>query len=269
MELPSVKEQVSRDSASIIIRLERLTRGERFELSFATLVEGVLRQPFPAAEVTADRVRSQVEQRMPELLPDVLGQDWMIEFVLPEAWLNRAVEEWKAGMRPMLAYPVVVRDAERLKPAFRFRQDRAIQRWAVLQQRDRTLAESVTCDNTRTQDQHFYWLTAHEDICVLIHAEQPRRGHLAAALDAGIPVMVWPRSKCREAVHSKCEGEFFAAELMRHMSVTLPGELPRLVRKLRAEARSLPIGMPHCGQNLILFLDDPARFPDPPLGVSK
>jgi NTP-dependent ternary conflict system VMAP-like protein/trypsin-like peptidase len=267
LELPFVRERLGHGPASIIVRLERLTRGDKYELSFATLVDGVPRQPFPPVEVVADQVRAQVEKRMPELLPDVLGQDWMIEFALPEVWLNRAVEEWKAGARPLLAYPVVVRDVERLKPAFR--QDRAIQRWAVLRQRDAMLAESVACANTRTQDQYFYWLTAREDICVLIHAEQPRRGHLAAALDAGIPVMVWPRSKCPDDVHSECEGVIFAAELVRRMSVALPDELPKLVRKLRAEARSQPIERPHCGHRLILFWDDPARFPDPPLATSK
>jgi hypothetical protein len=266
-ELPSVQKRTVHSPASIIIRLERLTRGDRYELGFAALVDGVPTQPFPPAEVAASEVRARVEQRMPELLPHVLGQDWMIEFALPESWLNRAVEEWKAGERPMLAYPVVVRDVERLKPAFR--QDRAIQRWAVLRQRDTTVAESVACADTRTQDQHFYWLTARDDICMLIHAEQPRRGQLAAALDAGIPVMVWPRSKCADDSHGECGGAFFAEEVMRHVSAALPDELPKLVRRLRAQARSEPVGSPHCGQHLILFWDDPARFPDPPLGTSK
>lgn len=267
VELPSVRRPARPGPASIIVRLDRLTRGDRYELSFASLVDGVPRQPVPPMEVTADQVRTQVERHVPVLLPDVLGRDWMIEFALPESWLNRAVEEWKAGTRSMLAYPLVVRDVERLKPAFR--QDRAIQRWAVLRQRDAPSAEPVACDNARTKEQYFYWLTSRDDICMLVYAEQPRRGHLAAALDAGIPIMVWPRSRCPDGVHVNCAGESFADELMRHALTTLPDELPWLVRRLRTEARSQAVDMPHCGHRLILFWDDPARFPDPPLGTSS
>jgi hypothetical protein len=266
-ELPAVRQSSGHGPASIIVRLDRLTRGDRYELRFASLVNGVPRQPLPPMEVTADQVRAQVERHVPDLLPDVLGRDWMIEFALPESWMNRAVEEWKAGGRPMLADPVVVRDVERLKPAFR--QDRAIKRWAELRQRDTPSAEPVACANARTKEQYFYWLMSRDDICMLVYAEQPRRGHLAAALDAGIPVMVWPRSRCPDGVHVNCAGESFAEELMRHLLATPPDELPRLVRKLRAEARSQPVDVPHCGQRLILFWDDPARFPDPPLGTSS
>jgi len=173
----------------------------------------------------------------------------MIEFALPESWLNRAVEEWKAGATPMLAYPVVVRDVERLKPTFR--QDCAIRRWTVLRKRATALGESVGCANTRTRDQHFYWLTSREDICVLVHAEQPRTFHLTAALEAGIPVMVWQRSKCAGEVHGECAGELFAGELMHLLAQAHPDDLPRLVRRLRAQARSQPADHLHCGRRLV------------------
>lgn len=253
--------------ASIIVRLERRTHGDTYELSFTSLVNGVPRQPVPPVEVAAGAVRGQVEKTLPELLRDVLGQDWMIEFALPESWLNRAVEEWKAGASLMLAYPVVVRDVERLKPTFR--QDWAIRRWTLLRTRATAAGESVACANSRTRNEHFYWLTSREDICVLVHAEQPRPLHLTAALEAGIPVMVWQRSKCPGEVHVECAGEVFAGELMRLAAQAHPDDLPRLVRRLRTEARSQPGDHGHCGRRLVLFWDDPARLPDPPLGTAK
>jgi hypothetical protein len=266
-ELPSVYSPAGHGPASIIVRLDRLTRGDRYELSFASLVDGTPRQPLPRMEVAADQVRTQVEKHIPELIPDVLGRDWMIEFALPESWLNRAVEEWKAGTRPMLANPVVVRDVERLKPALR--QDRAIKRWAVLRQRDTPSAEPVGCANARTKEQYFYWLTSRDDICMLVYAEQPSRGHLAAALDAGIPIMVWPRSRCTDGSHTGCAGGSFAAELLHHVLANAPDELPNIVRRLRAEARAQAGDALHSGHRLTLFWDDPARFPDPPLGTSS
>jgi vWA-MoxR associated protein C-terminal domain/vWA-MoxR associated protein middle region (VMAP-M) 8/Trypsin-like peptidase domain len=255
----------ARSPASIIIRLERRTHGDSYELTLTSLVDGRPGHPTPAVEVGAGQVREEVERRLPELLGDVLGHDWMIEFALPESWLNRAVEEWKAGHTLMLAYPVVVRDVERLKPAFR--QDRAIQRWVTLRKRATTTPEPVECANPRTKDQYFYWLTSREDICVLVHAEQPRRSHLTAELNAGIPVILWPRSKCSDEVHSECTGERLARELIRIITEDQPDDLPWRIRRLRAEARSQPSDQPHCGRRLTLLWDDPARLPDPPLMV--
>lgn len=267
VELSSVRKRATHGPASIIVRLDRQTHGNIYELSFTSLVDGIPRQAVPAVEVTAAQVRGQVEKTLPELIRDVLGQDWMIEFAVPESWLNRAVEEWKAGATLMLAYPVVVRDVERLKPTFR--QDCAIRRWVLLRDRATALGESVACANTRTRNEHFYWLTSREDICVLVHAEQPRPLHLTAALEAGIPVMLWQRSKCSDEEHSECAGALFAGELMHRVAGAHPDDLPRLVRKLRAEARSQPGGHLHSGRRLVLFWDDPARLPDPPLGAAK
>lgn len=249
--------------ASIIIRLERRTHGGTYELTLSSLLHGNPGHATQPVEVEAGQVRKVVERILPSLVGDVLGYDWMIEFALPESWLYKAVEEWKAGEFSMLAYPVVVRDVERLKPAFR--QDRAIQRWAILRKRALTQPEPVGCIDDRTKEQYFYWLTEREDVCVLVHSQRPKRSQLASALNAGIPVIVWPRSACPDPVHSECAGEHLGQELVALVADTHPDELPRLVRKLRAQARSRTDRQPHCGRRLTLFWDDPARLPDPPL----
>jgi hypothetical protein len=249
--------------ASIIIRLERRTHGGTYELTLSSLINGVPMNTTSPVEVQAAQVRATVETSLPALAQDVLGYDWMIEFALPESWLSKAVEEWRAGDTAMLAYPVVVRDVERLRPAFR--QDQAIQRWATLRQRALTQPESVSCDDNRTKDQFFYWLTAREDVCVLVHAQRPKPSQLTAALNAGIPVMVWPRSACPDSAHAECAGGRLAKELAALVADAAPDELPKLVKILRAQARSQPDTHTHCGRRLTLFWDDPARLPDPPL----
>ncbi len=249
--------------ASIIIRLERRTHGDTYELTLSSLVKGIPTHTTPPVEIQAAQVREKVEANLPGLVRDMLGYDWMIEFALPESWLNKAVEEWRAGDTPMLAYPVVVRDVERLKPAFR--QDRAIQRWATLRRRTLTQPEPVRCSDNRTKDQYFYWLTAREDVCVLVYPHRPKSSHLTSALNAGIPVMVWPRSACTDAVHGECAGGRTAKELIALVAETHPDELPKLIKKLRAQARSQANDQPHCGRRLTLFWDDPAWLPDPPL----
>ena len=252
--------------ASIIIKLERRTHGDTYELTLSSLINGVTRHTTPPVEIPAAQVRERVEASLPSLVGDMLGYDWMIEFALPESWLYKAVEEWRAGGTPMLAYPVVVRDVERLKPAFR--QDRAIQRWATLRGRALTKPESVRCDDSRTKDQYFYWLTAREDVCVLVHPQRPKPSHLTSALNAGIPVMVWPRSACPDPVHGECTGGRVAKELIALVADAHPDELPKLVKKLRAQARARPDGGAHCGRRLALFWDDPTRLPDPPLTMA-
>jgi hypothetical protein len=250
---------------SIIIRLDRRTRGDTYELTFSTLVDGIPGRVVPSIEVRAAQVREEVESRLPTLVRDVIGRDWMIEFALPESWLSKPVEDWKAGPTLMLAYPVVVRDVERLKPTFR--QDRAIQRWTLLRRRGSTAPKLVGCSNNGRRDQFFYWLTAHDDVCVLVHAQRPRPYQLKAALNAGMPVMLWPRSTCPGPVHSDCLGERMVRKLAALIASADPDTLPRLVRTLRADARSRPADQPHCGRRLTLFWDDPTRLPDPPLAM--
>lgn len=251
---------------SIIIRIERRTHDDTYELTLSTLVNGVPGQMTVPMELKATQVRGEVEERLPALLSDVIGHDWMIEFALPESWLNKAVEQWRAGPRPMLAYPVVVRDVKRLRPDFR--RDQAIQRWAVLRQRATTQPEPVGCTNTPTGKQFFHWLNSREDVCVLVHAQRPTHDQLIGALDAGMPVMVWPRSKCSDTVHGECAGERLARELTALIAESEPDDLPRLVKRLRAQAMAQPQDQWHCGRRLTLLWDDPARLPDPPLAMA-
>ena len=253
--------------ASIIVRIERRTRKDTFEITISSLVDGLPGRALPPVETSEAEVRAVVERSLPALVPEVIGRDWIIEFAMPESWLSRPVEEWKADGVPILTYPVVVRDIERLKPAFR--QDKATHRWVVLRQRASSQAELVSCRDPRAKDkdQFLYWLTLRDDVCVLIYAQRPRRSQLAAALDAGIPVMVWSRSTCAAESHGECEAHMLAGELSSRLHQAHPDNLPKLVRTLRMEAKVTP-ERPHCGRRITLLWDDPGRLPDPPLAMA-
>jgi hypothetical protein len=254
-------------SASIIARLVRRTHDDLYELSLVTMIDGIPGPISRTMEVRGCDVRSQVELHLPELVGYVRGTDWMIEFVLPESWLSKPVEEWAADGEPMLLQPVVVRDVERLKPGTR-RWERAGRRWATLRDRGLTQPEHVACTDRRTRRQFYYWLASEEDVCVLVHSHQPNLGHLTSALEAGIPVMVWSRSACRQPERGECARGRLSDELVTLIADTSPDELPKLVRKLRLQALAAPNGQSHCGRRLTLFWDDPARLPDPPLRMA-
>ena len=276
--VPAARIQTPRDfgPASIVVRLERRTREGTYDLSFASFVDGIPSQPTHPVEViesrerAADRhlptVREEVESRLPAMLADVRGSDWMIEFAMPESWLGKAVEEWKAGDTKMWVYPVVVRDVERLRPTFR--QDRAILRWGLLRGGSTAKFEPVRCGDSRSKDEFLSWLTMNQDVCMLVHPQRPTRPQLTAALSAGMPVMLWPRLSCPAATHDNCAGERTTKLLASLIAKADPDELPWLVRKLRAEARANDKDKQHWGRRLTLLWDDPSRLPDPPLAIS-
>jgi hypothetical protein len=204
---------------------------------------------------------------MSDLIGTVAGRRPVIEFVLPESWLSKPVDEWKAGAVSMGTYPVVVRDVQRLQPGIR--QDQALTRWSQLDTRPDSRPAGIRCRHPQTEDQFSAWLTENDDLCVLAYAAQPRRDRLRVALNHGIPVLLWPRAQCPDAAHDdcddECDGDRFLHQLAERITDAPPAELPDRVKKLRAQARQLPGHEAHCGRGLTLLWDDPRRHPDRPL----
>jgi hypothetical protein len=256
-----------RGPTSIIIRLDRYR--DTYGLTLATLVDGVPGHTTESVEVREAEVRAEVENRLPMLLPYVSGKDLMIEFALPERWLGKAVEEWRADRHKMLIYPVVVRDVNRLDPHGSRRHD-ALRRWDTLRNRGALDPEPMGCDSIGKPDQFFYWLATDADHCVLVFGRPPSSRHLTKALDAGIPVMLWSHSRCPAPNHNGvCPGGQVAAELAADIGSVSPDGLPEKVRSLRGDAlaKSAEDQPPYWGRRLTLFWDDPKRLPDPPLGM--
>jgi hypothetical protein len=102
---------------------------------------------------------------------------------------------------------------------------------------------------------------------VLAYAAVPAKGRLNAALNAGIPVMLWPRTQCAEQSHEGCAGDLRLRRLTAAIAHVHPDDVPATVMKLRKQARTRGAGADHCGRELTLVWDDPARLPDPPLSM--
>ncbi|MBC6458157.1 trypsin-like peptidase domain-containing protein [Actinomadura sp. HBU206391] len=261
---------------SLIIRLDRMTRGDVYELTLLTLVDGVTGPYAGPIEVREAQIQERVEEALPSVRSAVLGRDWLIEFALPVSLFNEPFETWyvekENGIR-MRAYPVVVRDVQRMNPGS-VRRDLTAKRWRRLRERGTALPEPIDCQAQPVDCQEPYsdegfqdWLDADEECSVLAYAAVPAKGRLNAALNAGIPVMLWPRTKCAEQSHDGCAGDQRLRRLTEAIAHVHPDDVPKTVMKLRKQARTRRAGADHCGRELTLVWDDPARLPDPPLSM--
>ncbi|TYK49224.1 trypsin-like peptidase domain-containing protein [Actinomadura decatromicini] len=257
------------DPASVIVRLERVTFDNAFDVAVQTWIDGAEGPSRPVARVPERKVREVVEEGVAAVAPALFGRDWMIEFAVPESWLGRPFEQWYVDARnriPMRRYPVVVRDVERLRPGS-IRRDQAHHRWRLLTERGCGEPHRVACDAPRRGGDFERWLEAHVDFSVLVYGSRPMKTWLKAALNNGIPVMLWTREKCVGPSHDDCEGHRVLDDLTAAVGGRSPAELPRIALALRKEALVAPDGEPHCGRALTLLWDDPSRLPDPPLAM--
>jgi vWA-MoxR associated protein C-terminal domain/vWA-MoxR associated protein middle region (VMAP-M) 8/Trypsin-like peptidase domain len=266
---------------SLIVRLHRMTRGGTYELTLLTLVDGVTGPSRGPMEVRESDVRERVEETLPAVRDALLGgRDWIIEFALPVSLFNEPFETWyiekENGIR-MRAYPVVLRDVDRMNPAS-IRRDLTLKRWRRLRERGTTEPWPVRCRARYADDEFHDRLDADEDACVVAYAASPSRGRLRAALNAGVPVMLWPRLTCDEAgdeagdgagddagERAECAGERRLRALTEAIDGVHPDDLPDAVMMLRKRARIADGD--HVGRELTLVWDDPARMPDPPLAM--
>lgn len=253
--------------ASVIVRLER--QAFDFDLTVQTWADGAVGTSRHVRGVPEKGVRRAVETAVAEVAPALFGREWMIEFAVPEGWLGKPFEEWHLDSGKnirMRRYPVVVRDVERLRPDS-FRRDQAHHRWRVLAERGRAEPEPVACDTPRKGSHFEDRLEANPHYCVLVYGTRPVKPWLTAALNNGIPVMLWPRTACDDAAHDGCRGHRLSGDLAAAVRGRRPGDLPRVALELRRKALVAPKGEPHCGRDLTMLWDDPSRLPDPPLAM--
>ncbi|TMQ92385.1 trypsin-like peptidase domain-containing protein [Actinomadura soli] len=257
------------EPASVIVRLERVTFDNAFDVTVHTWIDGAEGPSSPTVRVPERRVRAAVEAGVSALAPALFGHAWMIEFAVPESWLGKPFEQWYVDPRnkiPMRRYPVVVRDVERLRPDS-IRRDQAHHRWKLLNARGRSDPHPIPCDEPRKGSDFQDWLEAHVDFCVLVYGSRPVKSRLTAALNNGIPVMLWTRTPCDAPSHGDCRGHRVLDELTAAVGDKHPGDLPQVALALRKEALVAPKDKPHCGRDLTLLWDDPSRLPDPPLAM--
>ncbi|MEU9338020.1 hypothetical protein AB0D49_33485 [Streptomyces sp. NPDC048290] len=195
-----------------------------------------------------------------------------VEFLLPRTLLDLPVDRWVSGAgagredprgTPLgLRCPVVVRDLERATdpPA----RERWARRWQV-QTRRHALAEQdvLWLESGPGEERRQALRAAGERFCAVV-VEPDGSGYralpstaesLAAALDAGVPVVLWDRAG-EEPFGGPPPGTFrhTARQLMHGGAFE---QLPERLRSLRAEALESADG--DWGRRLALLWDDPTR----------
>ncbi|MEV6751625.1 trypsin-like peptidase domain-containing protein [Streptomyces sp. NPDC051214] len=257
---------------SVMFRAESMTRGAGLDLTVCTVVDGVPVGSSGPVRIRPRQLRTKVEAMLAEQIGRVHECDWMLEFVVPERLMSEPFEEWQihepgaARPRPMRTVPVVVRHMDRLKPLTVSRLTR--RRWETVRARGETRPRRVACGLPYGYDEFHDWLDADDEVCALAYAATPLGDWLSAALDTGVPIMLWRRHECGEDGHAQCAPDRFLDRLTEAVGVLDPDRLPFEVMRLRKEARSPDKGdAEHCGHRLTLFWDDPERKPDPPLAM--
>jgi vWA-MoxR associated protein C-terminal domain/vWA-MoxR associated protein middle region (VMAP-M) 8/Trypsin-like peptidase domain len=260
---------------SIVVRLDRKTRTDTYDLTVQSLVDGATGPSSGTVEVRADEIREKVERALPRVRDVVIGRDWIIEFALPVTLFNEPFEAWylekdeENGIRiRMGSYPVVVRDVQRMKPNS-IRWDLTTRRWRRLRERGTTLPYKIDCGHPTAEEEFQDRLDADEECCVLIYAAAPSVDMLNAALNSGIPIMLWPRRTCPDQSHDDCPAGRTLEALAKAIAKTPPDDVPGTVMKLRKQAKTRRAGEHHHGRALALLWDDPTRLPDPPLSMGN
>lgn len=182
----------------------------------------------------------------------------LVEMLLPTDLIDEAVEWWHTELEepaptPLCVdYPVVVRSLDRMRAGYRHRVWAS--RWKALWRHPpghRPYWGRVGGDtdlhgwNARLRDD--------PDLTTVVLSGSPRervgRDELRAALNAGIPVILWDRRAPAEPV---------PADVIAGLLQGDPADLPNRVRALRREA-AVTSGTTHTGRHLALLWDDPTR----------
>jgi hypothetical protein len=228
-----------------------------------------------------DRSVDELHIHLRDTLPDLIRvQDGekapMIELVLPFGLLDEAVERWPRSSRRRGSLigqrnPVVVRELERFELAPDNEDDREV--LATWQARWDALAAGpvgaavlkVDCDEKRDDTALYAELELHPVLGALVLPDTPqRRPELRTVLDVGIwsglPIMAWRRDGCAgeaDVAHDNCAGALLAAAVTEALADAGRDDVPDRIMRLRNEAGAK--GHPECGNDIVLFWDDPRR----------
>jgi len=223
--------------------------------------------PVTLSEIQRE-VIDQINQLMRELSRPKAIANVDLEFILPRSMLGYPIEDWVImGDHITLGtqFQVVVRDADRLRHPVLW------QPWQEKWRRvsgatrlgpDAPFSRWLTClDPLRGPGELRLELLSKEFVSFgLTFPPEPEAGRieLDEALDAGVPVAVWPRDRCAHPVPASstdtCAGAVFRKNLSREMAGRPLRDIPRLVRQAR-QARAVG------ASGLALLWDDADRIP--------
>ncbi|ATW51569.1 VMAP-related conflict system protein [Streptomyces peucetius] len=277
--------------ASIEVRLSPLGSNRRRYLLSMWKRAGTSGESVPVfcldTGLTFSQARDHVRRKLPETVAEMRehAENLVIEFALPTPLLAKAmVDEWDLGnsWAPLgTMFVVVLRALDRAPVAY----GSWVSRWRRLQSgahADPAILDWVDCHDESDIGEMFATFMHTESLSVLALSYQPDSGTaklaLEAALYAGVPAAVWPRTPCpdhsvgdgaklRDAgsppgggqTGEMCAGDRFQRSVARQMSGQPLSDLPKLVKRLRIDARTRGQDLDHCGRALTLLWDDPTR----------
>jgi hypothetical protein len=276
-DLPTPVVEQTHDGV-VLVRLEpsAASGAEAYDLTVWTVTEpdGQLSEPVVRERGLA---RAQWQQRVEEALFQALGRIPMtvrtvtVEFVLPRGHLAEPVDLWADRTdddTPIgVSHPTVVRDLDWFShdnPADLGRRAR------LLRNRGRTVGRELRWrECTRPPGNpvaYKAWLRTDDGpFAVGLTGEWTQPEHVATAVAAGPPVLLWQRLPCRPEDHvggPDCVGVRFRRELGERLGEVTIDEVAHVVRNLRAEALAEEDAA-HCGSSIVLLRDDARRRPVP------
>lgn len=228
-----------------------------------------LQVPSSALETHVDRLIAEMEIMLGARADAASTGELWLEFILPADLLNLPVQLWsKTPFREKIPivvdHPLVVRSLERLRtPRLHLAWRR---RWAHL-----TTGPVRPYWSQPSGDSYFTRLAAElsydQRIMSLVLSAPPEPGNetsyreINAALQAGVPAIIWHRSDCSLAQ--------FREAVMTMMADGALARLPERTAALRRNAIILSSTNPgHPGKELALLWDDPEQLPEPPREIS-
>jgi hypothetical protein len=263
-------------SGSVIVRLRPIDRGRtRYELTVWRWFDAGGRAE--VADIQQAMGVAEAFARIREILPRqlaIIGRQagtTVVELVVPRHLMDEAFEDWRiwpthAHSRLGRRYPVVLRDLER------FEHDETLpqweRRWQLLEDQDvGALIEAVHCRDRRTPDALEGWMERSMPPVALVLPRlpvgPPGSVALQVALDAGVPVVLWPRDGCGgcpEPAPDGCRSDRTFTGLRAALRGTAGRDLPEKVRGIRNEALAAD-DPDHCGTGVVMVWDNPYRRP--------
>lgn len=265
--------------SAIVVRADHTRESQAsYAVSMTAVVNGVPGRPLGPFEVTREELRGKVQEELPRLVGSFHGDaDWAVEFNVPPDLMSEPYDEWEyrdAGVsddEPLRSSPLIVRDVNRGRRGKA--PGHAKNRWNALLEQNDVRIKDISCKDDYTRKAFRNMLDAARRVGALAFEAIPRDDWLTAALEQGVPIMLWRRDACAVAEPHGPHGDFLT-RLVDHLDHIAPERVPEEVAALRIQAWAPEHEEDdmHLGRRLTLFWDHPYRacvLDEPPYAMGE